>query len=355
MAEWISSREPSPAEQRKKRKAEKRRGEPAQEVSRGILGEYRGLISYASSALAAIIVFFLAFHPLIGQTRALASDVYGPNEAWYSSLVWMRENTPDPFGDPDFYYALYEKPKAGEAYDYPESAYGVMSWWDYGHWITRIAHRIPNANPHQIGIGGRTENGSIIPGASTFMTAQNESAASPLLDVLGSKYVVIDVETDISKFHTMTTWAGDNPSTYFEQYYYQTENGSGSIMFYYPKYYQGMCSRLYNFECQAVIPNGSTLVISYTEVTVQGGEKVKVLTDIANNRPFATYEEAMAFINEHPGYIIVGWHPLISPVPLEKLGHYKLIHSSDQIVSLWDFINSRDIITSYVKIFEYTP
>ena len=350
ITEWISSREPSPAEQRKKRKAEKRRGEPAQEVSRGILGEYRGLISYVSSALAAIIVFFLAFYPLIGQTRALASDVYGPNEAWYSSLVWMRENTPDPFGDPDFYYALYEKPKAGEAYDYPESAYGVMSWWDYGHWITRIAHRIPNANPHQIGIGGRTANGSVIPGASTFMTAQNESVANPLLDALGSKYVVIDIETDISKFHTMATWAGDNPSEYFEQYYYQTENGSGSIMFYYPKYYQGMCSRLYNSECESVVPNNSTWVISYTEMTDQSGQKFRALTDVANEgRSFTTYEEAEAFINEHPGYIIVGLHPFMSPVPLEKLEHYKLIHSSDQMVNLGD------IITSYVKIFEYTP
>ncbi len=350
ITEWISSREPTPAEQRKKRKAAKRKGEPAQEVSRSILGEYRGLISYASNALTAIIVFFLAFYPLIGQTRALASDVYGPNEGWYSSLVWMRDNTPDPFGDPDFYYALYDKPQAGEAYDYPESAYGVMSWWDYGHWITRIAHRIPNANPHQMGIGGRTANGSIIPGASPYMIAPNESQANWIMDELRSRYVVIDIETDVSKFHTMATWSGDNPADYFEQYYYQTENGSGSFMFYYPKYYQCMCSRLYNFECQAVVPNSSTWVISYTEMTDQNGQKIKVLTDVANEgRPFTTYAEAEAFINEHPEYRIVGIYPFMSPVPLEKLDHYKLIHSSDQMV------NFGDMVTSYVKIFEYTP
>ena len=29
-----------------------------------------------------------------------------------------------------------------------------MSWWDYGHIITFIGHRIPNANPFQAGIGG---------------------------------------------------------------------------------------------------------------------------------------------------------------------------------------------------------
>ena len=350
VTEWISSREPSPAEQRKKRKAEKRKGEPVQEVSRSILSGHSDLIRYASNGLAAVIVFFLAFYPLIGQTKALAPDVYGPNEGWYSSLVWMRENTPDPFGNPDFYYATYEKPKVGEAYDYPESAYGVMSWWDYGHWITRIAHRIPNANPHQMGIGTRMANGSVIPGASTFMTAQNESEASWVMDELGSKYVVIDFETDVTKYHCMPTWAGDDPSEYFERYYYQTEEGSGAFLFYYPKYYQSMCSRLYNFDCQEVVPNNSTWVISYTEMTDQSGGRIKVLTDVANQgMPFATYEEARAFLSEHPDYIIVGVYPFISPVPLEKLGHYELIHSCDQMV------NFGDILIPYVKIFEYKP
>jgi hypothetical protein len=149
----------------------------------------------------------------------------------------------------------------------------------------------------------------------------------------------------------MTIWAGENPSEYFEQYYYQTENSSGFFTFYYPKYYQSMCSRLYNFECQAVVPNSSTFVISYTEVTDQSGQKFKRLTELAN---FATYEEAEAFINDNPGYIIVGIHPSLSPVPLEELEHYKLIHGSDQVVNIGNNIVG-DVITSYVKIFEYTP
>jgi len=64
-----------------------------------------------------------------------------------SSLTWLRENTQDPFGNPNFYYELREPLPPGESYDYPESAYGVMAWWDYGYWISRIAHRLPNANP----------------------------------------------------------------------------------------------------------------------------------------------------------------------------------------------------------------
>ncbi|GAI00748.1 unnamed protein product, partial [marine sediment metagenome] len=87
-------------------------------------------------------VFFLVFFPNIGHVRALAEDPPLMTEGWYSSATWLRENSPQPFGDPDFYYELYETP-----FHYPETAYGVVSWWDYGHWITRIGRRVPNSSP----------------------------------------------------------------------------------------------------------------------------------------------------------------------------------------------------------------
>jgi dolichyl-diphosphooligosaccharide--protein glycosyltransferase len=353
VVEWVMRREPPPVEQRKKRKADKRERKKAglePEMPKNIIVEYRSVIRYASHGLAAVIIFFLAFFPLIGQVKTLAGSPFGPNEAWHSSLVWMRENTPEPFDNPDFYYELYEKPEPGQSYDYPESAYGVMSWWDYGHWITRIAHRIPNANPHQIGIGGRAADGSIIPGASTFMTAQNESEGSWILDELGSRYVVIDIETDTTKYHTMTIWGGLNPSDFFERYYQTTPEGPRSYLFYYPEYYQSMCSRLYNFEAQSVTPNNSTWAVSYTVETDESGNKIKMLVDAANEgRPFVTYEDAEAFIDDHPDYVIVGLHPFLSPVPLDELEHYKMVHGSSGVV------NIGDAVTSYVKIFEYSP
>jgi len=68
---------------------------------------------------------------------------------WLETLTWMRYNTPDPGVD---YLEIYDQPKNG-TYPYPDTSYGVMSWWDYGHIITYWAHRIPNANPFQAGIG----------------------------------------------------------------------------------------------------------------------------------------------------------------------------------------------------------
>ncbi len=330
---------------------------------------------YVSGALSIVIIFFLTVYPNLiygtydndgwspknSATLFLPYHPYGPNGDWYEALTWMKDNTPDPFGNPDFYYDMYQKPKAGENYDYPDSAYGVMSWWDYGHWITRIAHRIPNANPFQGGIGGPGPNGSTIPGASIFMTAQNESYASEIMDVLDSRYVVIDYETAWPKYHTMITWSGKNQSDFYENWYRES-NGelrwyenpdpklSPEIQLFYPTYYQSMCARLYNFGTEAVVPNNSTWVISYTWQTTENGERYKLLTDVANNQtPFATYEEAAAFINDHPGYVIVGTNPFVSPIPLEALKEYKPIHSSPSIV-----IQGENTSVSYVEIYEYT-
>jgi len=345
--EWGHSIIALPQRGKRKRKVAKRK-KPARSIGDYLNGRYVWV------AVVAIMVFFAAYYPSIGVAMDLAAQPSGPNEAWHSALTWMRENTPDPFEDPDSYYELYERPPSGEGYDYPESAYGVMSWWDYGHWITRIAHRIPNANPFQRGIGGTRPDGTIVPGASIFLTAQDEASANEVLDELGSKYVIIDIEMAMPlwKFHVMPTWAGKDQDEFYDVYYASTPEGElEPILLYHPGYYQSMCSRLYNFGAEAVVPANSTWVISYTERMDEGGNKYKVITDYANEGyPFATYEEAEAFVDDHPGYIIVGTTPLVSAVPLEELEHYELVHQTEQVSLPWI-----DRAFPYVRIFEYSP
>jgi dolichyl-diphosphooligosaccharide--protein glycosyltransferase len=376
-------------------RAEKRRAKVKEETSllRYLKPKH---ISYATST---VVIFFLTVYPNLiygtysqndypyqdcyqtdaawcpscSATLFLPRHPYGPNGDWYEALTWMKANTPDPFGNSsDAYHDLYSAPAPGESYDYPDSAYGVMSWWDYGHWITRMAYRLPNANPFQSGIGGITgwrPNASENPGASIFMTAQDEQTASWVMDELDSKYVVIDYETAWPKYHTMVTWSGKNQSDFFE-YWYQDENGAirtytGSspnklpdAVFFYPAYYQSMCARLYTFGTEAVVPNNSTWAIAYYVQTDENGEEYKILTDIANGSPFATYEQAESYINDNPGYEIVGFpdwipevnniFPVKSPIPLEALKEYRKIHSSPGIMPWGDYT------TSYVEIYEYT-
>ena len=295
---------------------------------------------YAGVAVVTAILFLFSFIPNIVVAMDIARDPLVPNNAWYSSLVWMRDNTPDPFGDPNLYYELYERPSPGESYDYPESAYGVMSWWDYGYWITRISHRIPNANP-----SGSSGAGT----ASRFFTAQDEASANEVLNKLGSKYVIIDYEMATGKFGGIATWAEESESHFLELYYPETADGLPEpITLYYPDYYRSVCSRLYNFGGEAVVPHNSTMVISYKETTVLGMH----FKEILSAQTFATYEEAQEYLESQTAsnYRIVGESPFISPVPLEELEHYKLIHRSDPAV-----VGEYEEPISYVKIFEYLP
>ena len=326
-ADWKESR------MRKEAKVPQVKGPP------GLVKSYLNA-GYVQMAGMALLVLFLAFVPNIVMAIE-KGDIAGPSEAWYSSLVWMRENTPDPFEDPDFYYELYDRPPAGESYDYPESAYGVMNWWDYGHWITRIAHRIPSADPFQAGVQKTAQ----------FFIAQNESLADEIVAALGSKYVIIDYAMATNIFDVMPVWAGQSDLELAEWYIVITADEKRELkLFYYPEYYQSMNSRLYNFYGEAVVPHNSTLVISYEEKSTAMGSQYKEISGIQR---FATYEEAQEYIEAQaaPNYRIVGEDPFNSPVPLEKLRHYQLVHQSDPEI----LIRKKVGPIPEVKIFEYLP
>ena len=345
-------------------------GEASRKNVRPKKGGSRITVSQVNMALAALIILLVVFAPNVlfptpakSPTISTARAVrYAPSDAWVSSLSWMRENTPDPFdnsnvyyqletsgkynslssligfypnptGDPDYYYQL------GRSYPYPESAYGVMAWWDYGYWITRIAHRIPNANPGQ--------DPRAVTDVASFFISQDEQSASEVMQELGSAYVVIDYETALGKFWAIATWAGGSQSDYFDEYLVPQENALARQVFVYPEYYRSLSSRLYNFGGKEVTPE-STRVISYEERADKDGNIFKVVT---SDKTFDSYEEAEAYLAEQEAgsYRIVGTNPLVSPVPLEALEHYRLVHSSEELVMLPTVGEA-----PAVKIFEYT-
>ncbi len=300
-------------------------------------------------SLTLIVVFFLAFYFNIGEAIDRVKGNTGVNGDWHESLVWMRENTPDPFNNPDSYYEIAQKPSAGEAYQYPDSAYGVMSWWDYGYWITYIAHRIPNANPSQSGAVN----------AGLFFTAQDEASGSQVLDRLGSKYIVIDSDMAVQslkyggKFYAMVTWAGKDLSQFFDDFIVQsTSTGTQVVRYYYPEYYQSMCSRLYFYAGEEWVPQ-QVLAISWTVRQFTGTDGSTFTAKLVSDQQyFSTYESAKSFVDAHQDYRIVGTSELGSPVPLEKLEHYKLIHQSPTMVATQPGGNGT---ISSVEIFEYSP
>jgi len=327
---WGNSVEVLPQCKKGIRKVEKNK-EPRRSIRSYISARYNLV------AIVAIILLLIVFLPNIASMRNVSENAAAPDEYWHSALLWMKERTPDPFEDPDFYYELYEAP-AGDVYDYPESAYGVMAWYHRGYWIASIAHRIPNTNP-----------ASDISSAAHFFTAQDESSANEVLDNLGSKYVIIDLALASREYEAVAMTAGIPAFQFYEIYYQRTNEGKlNPIKYYYPYYYQAMFARLYNFNAEAVVPHNSTTVISYKETSLSGQQ----FKEITGTLTFATYEDAQEYLESKtaPNYRIVSESPFISPIPLEALEHYKAVYSSDPAA-----VEGEKELISYVKIFEYLP
>ena len=196
--------------------------------------------------IAVLVIVVFLIYPVYASAMQQATGSNEPNGPWMEATMWLRSNTPDPGMD---YNAIYEAPKNGELFKYPDTAYGVMSWWDYGHYIETIGHRMPNANPFQAGIGGR--RGSINeenqPGAATFFTAQSEEEASAVLEAIdpapdksGSRYIMSDERMATEIFGAMPAWTLDT-----EGYYQPYWTGSEYQNLPSARYYNSMESRLH--------------------------------------------------------------------------------------------------------------
>jgi len=78
----------------------------------------------------ALIILAVLVIPNAIQAYNMVQTAPKPSDDWYDSLIWLRENTPDPGKPPQ---------------------YGIMTWWNYGNWILYISKRPVVANNFQIG------------------------------------------------------------------------------------------------------------------------------------------------------------------------------------------------------------
>lgn len=310
-------------------------------------------VYHVNTALAVIVVFiFVYFFNIVYSKDSAPQVTYAPSDAWQSSLLWMKDNTPEPMGEPDSYYEIYEAPPPGEEFEYPESAYGVASWWDYGYWISRIAHRIPNANPSQ-------EAGPIRKIAGLFLSRE-ETAAREKMTELESSYVILDYQTCTSKFWAVVNWAERQQEKYIEMYYIPYGDRAVGTALFYPEYYQSTNVRLYNFNGEAVAGNDvEAWVITYEDIIDTAGQPVNIVTD---RKHFSDYEEALEYIEsqDNPNCRIVGVNPFASPVPLEPMEIYRPIYISEypvqhKYLDLGTEFKVRSVTVPEVKIFEYIP
>jgi dolichyl-diphosphooligosaccharide--protein glycosyltransferase len=298
-------------------------------------------------AIVLIVSIFVMVYPNMGPLPSgekpaidiAVRPLFAPTNAWFESLEWLRHNSPEPLGDANAYYGLYKNPGEPGGYVYPKSAYGVLAWWDYGYWISRIGRRIPFSNPGT--------NGTM--GEARYFMAEDEASADKVIKDVNIKYVIVDDEIASydSKYFALPTWIGGTYQDYYD-IYLQNQNGKYTpTVLFYPSYYQSMVVRLYNFDGKQVT-QGEINVVGYDNVVANDGRKYKAINDVQKFNSMAEAEQFIA-AQKPKMYRIVGEDPYISPVALDALANYKLVYSSSQ--------KKQDgpVTTSYIKIFEYQP
>ncbi|PYM27376.1 MAG: hypothetical protein DMD78_02110 [Candidatus Rokuibacteriota bacterium] len=283
--------------------------------------------------VAVVVLVAIVMVPSALLARPMAANNLGLAEGYRVSLEWLRDNTPEPFAANDYYFARY---RPGETLG---ASYTVMTWWDYGYEIIRLARRVPVANPTQA--GAET--------AGRFFTATDEGEAVKILDDTRTRYVIAHAEVPIlprgdvvqGKFETMVWWAGKNVGRYWETFLTKDPKSGqlGPLVLFHPEYYQTLMVRLYVYRGGPYVPNDTTYVVTYRDHANGDGTTTK---EILESRRFKTYEGAAGYLDRqgHTGRVIVGLNPKESPVPIEALTRFRLIHESPGA-------------TPAVRVFEY--
>ena len=313
--------------------------------------------------LVVVAILFVIAGPLVvtGATVAAADSASQPGEMqqWGESLDWLSEETPEvgSYGtgdDPRLdYYGTYENT---DNFEYEDGEYGVLAWWDYGHYITTRGERIPVANPFQ---QHATES-------ADFLLADDEEHALEILDEdhsdgEGVRYVMVDYQLGYAgtqKYNAPTAFEsrhdvsnGDigvtvvNPQTGQPVYGTHTQRG-----------YESMRVRMYQHHGSA--QDAGTITVNFGEYFAEDGvatlpEDAATMDDLFEEHD--SVEEAREAAENDPSVV----HGGVFGQPAERidaLQHFRLVHAGGPAAqSPFDRVLSGQPLTgvdSWVKTFE---
>lgn len=309
-----------------------------------------------------------------GSYADTRSSPGGTVVGWEDSLDWLANNTPAEgtyggYNNSMDYDGDYQRT---DDFNYPNGAYGVLSWWDYGHWITTLGERIPTANPFQ-------QNARQ---AANFLLADNTSRANEIArmpDGEGVRYVMIDWRmadpAGAGLFTVPFTWYSDGPLSKYDDYTpIVTQQGSQrqqlSLVFYAyeQRHYETMRTRLYSFHGSAIEPE--PVVVDYQRPITQGNSLRAAFPPSGNEtavKHFDNMSAARAFVKEDGTAQIGG----VGKYPHERvaaLEHYRLVDASKRASRQLSQtllqrlqttgLNASELATttpSWVKTFERVP
>jgi oligosaccharyl transferase (archaeosortase A-associated) len=308
----------------------------------------------------------------VGESNGPGGVVY-----WDSAMEWMQTHAPDQgnYGDANNadqmdYYGTYAQ---RDDFDYPDGAYGVMSWWDYGHWMTVEGETIPHANPFQQGATS----------AANYLLAQNESRAHEVLEGIQEddakmRYVAVDYKMIMpprpdlrggqSKFSAPIVFH-DGPENFTGSDFYRVaynaqynEEGQITNARYFRQapllkkqpYYESMMVRLYRYHGSAKEPQ--PVVVDWREtVTTARGDALVFDASTRNQKQFANMSAARAYA-ENDSTAQIGGYGDSPPEYVEALEHYRLVGVNEDRIAPANLIFNGELsyanMPAWVKLFE---
>ncbi|SDG22230.1 dolichyl-diphosphooligosaccharide--protein glycosyltransferase [Halorubrum xinjiangense] len=298
--------------------------------------------------LTAVAVFAVLFVPLLFPAAGAApvweagnSSQPGSVVQWDESLQWMNDETPQPgtlegADNPMDPYETYDRPADGD-FEYSEGAYGVQSWWDYGHWITTRAERIPNANPFQQNAGE----------AADYLLAPSEEEAAEVLasqstEGNDTRYVMVDwqMASPNSKFNAPVTFYSGNETTrdFNELLYQRVEGQNGQSGGLRPalqtrtqRYHESQMIRLYQHYGSAVEPEPVVLDWEPQTAQTQSGDQIEIKVLPSEGQPIQRFDNLSAAESyvEEDGSAQVGGVMGVPSERVDALEHYRLVHATE--------------------------
>ena len=278
----------------------------------------RPLHRYAASAAMVAAVIVLNLPAAIRQTRPDAS----PGDDWQSALLWLRQNSPEPFSDPRAWWrydARLVKPASPSALP----AWGVAVWWDKGWAVEEIAHRVPMSNGTQSGASD----------LARFYTDTSPESAVGWLKRVGARYVIADPSMPVlgnrngAFFFAAVQTLGGNFQDYIRDMVQAQRAVAWSVTVYLPRYYRTMAARLYLFDGAAVPGTGPWLF----ETRPMKTNDLVTVDVITWSQHFDSERDAFAYVEAHPtARLTMGClDPLVSCFALPPVAGLRRVFASD--------------------------
>jgi dolichyl-diphosphooligosaccharide--protein glycosyltransferase len=291
-------------------------------------------------ALTAAVVVAVLVGPFVSpaagsfglETGAVTAET-GPDDVAdrQGSLAWLRANTPPEgtYGRPDSApLARYPTVRPTDDYDYPPGTYGVVAWWDSGHYLTTLGRRIPVANPFQ---DGREA-------AADFFLERSETAATDRVTWGDerARYVVVEWSLAVPSLGRYAspiqfTNATDRLADLVRPVYLSRSHDRQFAGYVKRQaHYESLRVRLFRYHGSAQAPR--PVVTDWRDETVRSGSgrrvrRAVVGPETAFVRRFDTLAEAREFARED-GSAQVGGVDGIPAARVPALEHYRLVHAS---------------------------